>query len=43
MATGSYRLYTEEVIEMLDEPMMEGRDDDLDLNVGNDDERYMGT
>ena len=28
---------------MLDEPMMEGYDDDLDLDVGSDDGRYMGT
>ena len=43
MATGSSRLYTEEVIEILDEPTMEGRDVDLDLDVGSDNERYMGT
>ena len=43
-ATGSSRLHTEELIEMLDEPMMEGSDGDLDLDVhaGSDDERYMG-
>ena len=43
MATGSSRLHTEEVIDMLDGPTMEGHDDDLDLDVGSDDERYMGT
>ena len=31
------------MIEMLDEPTMEGRDGDLDLDVDSDDERYMGT
>ena len=43
MATGSSRVHREEVIEMLDEPTMEGHDDDLDLYVGSDDERYMDT
>ena len=43
MATGSSRLHTEEVIDMLDGPTMEGHDDDLDLDVDSDDERYMGT
>ena len=29
---------TEEVLEMLDEPMLEGSDDDLDLDLGSGDE-----
>ena len=30
---------TDEVLDMLDEPMLEGSDDDLELDVGSGDER----
>ena len=39
MATGSLKFHADEVIGMLNEPMMEGSDDDLDIDVGSDDER----
>ena len=42
MATGSSRYHTEEGLEMLEEinePMLDGSDDDLDLDVDFDDER----
>ena len=41
MATGSSRYHTEEVLEMLEEinePMLDGSDNDLDLDVDFDDE-----